>query len=273
LAIRTGHFARACGQFSEALGLAQQAEDDYLIMQAHCGLGWTVLDHEQGIEMLREALRLAQAHGLAWDAAQAQGVLSGRLRLIGQREASLRQRRESVSGLSTLGDMYYPVQEHWLLGAQAMDKGEYAEARALCEQLVAYARALRDPVELADGLLGLAQVALRQGDEAGTVAAVREAVLLYYKVGNLDRPGQCASFAAGVARLRGDLRRAATLLGAADALWRPYQDNPFRPNMDAEYVRLRPLVRAELAPADFNAAWAEGQQMTVRQVMADILDM
>ncbi len=50
-------------------------------------------------------------------------------------------------------------------------------------------RALRDPVELADFLVALADAELRQGDGPSALPAGREAVTTYTKVGNLDRPG------------------------------------------------------------------------------------
>jgi hypothetical protein len=115
-------------------------------------------------------------------------------------------------------------------------------------------------------------LALRRKDDGSALAALKEAIVLFNNVGHLDRIGQCLELGASYVHAHGDLTHAAVLLGAADGAWRQSGQH-FRPdpNADAEFYRLLPLVRAELAPADFATVWAAGQQMTPQQTVANIL--
>jgi hypothetical protein len=176
--------------------------------------------------------------------------------------------------LRAIGNVVHlPPLERSTAAGQALARGDYAEARAQYERAVSHWRTLRLRIGAADSLMDVASVALRQSDPGGALTAVREAVAIYASVGNRDRQAQCASFAAAVAALHDEWEHAATLLGAADALWRPYWTNAWHRRMEDEYHRLLPLTRAQLSSAEFDAAWEAGQQMTVRQVTADILTM
>jgi non-specific serine/threonine protein kinase len=273
LAARIGYLTQASDQFAEAVRLAYQVEDVRLVVRASWGYYAFTVDHEQAVQALTEVLRLARENGLAWDAAWAQLQIAFHMSESGPHDEADRHMREALDGLRTLGNIYHGVWEQALLGWRAWERGDYAAARLQHEHRVTYARALRDPIELADDLMGLADVALRQEDAAGVPAAIQEAGAIYFKVGNLDRLGQCAALAAAVAFTHGELNRAAMLLGAADTLWRPHQNDPGHIDIEGEYHRLLPLVRAAMNSAEFDAAYAEGQKMIVRQVMDEIAAM
>jgi len=65
---------------------------------------------------------------------------------------------------------------------------------------------------------------------------------------------------------QGHLVRAARLLGATESLLNAVAGKPF-PTDQAEYDHTVAALCAPLAGASLDAAWAEGQAMTVQQVI------
>ena len=76
---------------------------------------------------------------------------------------------------------------------------------------------------------------------------------------------------AGSCGSTGDAGRAARLFGAAHAL-RESVGIPLRPIARPEYERDVAAVRTRLDEASWQAAWAEGQAMTLEQAIAYALE-
>src|SRR5262249_31139291 len=74
-----------------------------------------------------------------------------------------------------------------------------------------------------------------------------------------------------LARARQDQEQAARLLGAAESL-REQNGYLLEPLPRAEYEETLAQVRAQLGPAAFETAWAEGQAMTEAEVVTAALD-
>ena len=164
------------------------------------------------------------------------------------------------------------AQTLYRLGLMAMESGDDVQAGTLLEQSTILSRQLRDPIGIADNLCTLAVLALRQQNNSGALAALKESLVLFDSVGNLERIGQCLALGASYVHANGDLNHAVMLLGASDCVWRQApQVFQLEPEVSAEYDRLLPLVRLELADAEFQAVWAIGQQMTIQQAVANVL--
>jgi predicted ATPase len=260
-----GASARAIADFTEAVSLAHQLEDQRLIIQANLGLGSLTINDEQAETLLLEGMRLAHEGGWRWEELYALATISDRVLV---RDDADRQAKamanEALAGFRSLGDAVAVAIVLNNQGQPPMRQGDDALARLAFEECVVIGRRLRSQIMIADGLIGLAIVGLHEGDEMGTMNAIRESIPIYQIFGNLVRVGQCVSVAAGIAYLRGDLRCAAKLLAAADKLigsdrW---------PDMRLAYNRCLPDVRDALDPADFDRAWAEGQKMTVKEAIA-----
>ncbi len=59
-----------------------------------------------------------------------------------------------------------------------------------------------------------------------------------------------------------------------DALWQGIPQGAYhQAHYQLEYDRLLPLVRSALPPAEFDATWATGQQMTLDQAIASAMAM
>ncbi len=90
---------------------------------------------------------------------------------------------------------------------------------------------------------------------------------MWHEIG--DRLGVTLGLAGleGVAGWQAHPRRAARLLGAADALRAEMGATLDRDNL-AEYDRMVAAARRQLGARDWAAAWAEGRAMAVEQAVA-----
>ncbi len=157
------------------------------------------------------------------------------------------------------------------LGRIARFNREFEDAREFFKRSEAYFRKakLTDGVNLT--LLSLADVELKLGNLDETGRIYKEALRLQRAVA-LNHPAFPTSLAglAHIALLQGEYERSARLLAAAHVDWlvdeskRFPQDQPFEQN--------RAIVSDHMGEAAFNAAWAEGKAMTVRQAEAYALE-
>jgi non-specific serine/threonine protein kinase len=269
-----GAFRQAYEHFSAALPLAHRAGDYALITRTLSYLIEVSPDVAQVRAAADELLHIAREGDRASAVAETDYALGRRARLAGDFTEAARRLRASAEAYRALG---YPSMVGQALGEcgfLAADQGDLPGARALWEQALAIYRQAHNPAMSALALVELAPVVVRLGDAAAALPMVQECIGTFYKLGNLERVGESATVAAWVAHRRGDMPPAARLLGAAEGLWqRSGQDILFRTDERAEYERLLPQVRAELPPDEFEAAWAEGQHMTLDQVIADVMAM
>jgi non-specific serine/threonine protein kinase len=139
--------------------------------------------------------------------------------------------------------------------------GEYDRAEEYFERSLAVGRDTGNPSTISHALQCLGSVAVMRGDLTRAAAYLHEAVLLLVELENGMFLGYCALHLAQVALAQADAARAATLLGAADSLWRA--DN------SAIYPTYRELWRhaceaaaADLGERSFATIFAAGQRLS-----------
>ncbi len=157
------------------------------------------------------------------------------------------------------------------LGCVAYRAGDLDGAQALIEEGLAIDEPDGYWPELAFALLARGDVARKQND---LTAAAR----YYTRSLTIVRDHRCQPEVAerleGFAKLAGAAqqpRRAARLFGAAEAL-RKRIGTPIPPVERADYDGAVALVQAQLDPAAFSAAWAEGQALSWDQAAAYALE-
>ena len=155
-------------------------------------------------------------------------------------------------------------------GFAALMRGDLAGARQLLERALALARPLPFGAHLSWILCILGAAEYLDGALDPGQAHLIESLRLRHEAGDRQGIAYCLIGLAGVARGRGELRRAARLCGAAEALLAAIGAvvvPGIRPIYEGE---LRAL-RAALAPQDFAAAWAEGEAMPLERAIAKAL--
>ncbi len=160
------------------------------------------------------------------------------------------------------------------LGLVAFRQGDYTRATALYMESAPLFREVGDKRGVAWNRLRLAYVVQAQGDCAQATMLYKESIVLCWELG--DR--LCIAYSLeGLARVATApdttllvREQAARLDGAATALRRVI-GAPLAPNERADYDNTVADLRAVLGEAAFEAAWAEGEAMSVEQAVAAAL--
>jgi tetratricopeptide (TPR) repeat protein len=232
-----GDYAQATALHAESLALAQELENEALIVRSLSGLGMVALyqgDHARATALLTEGLTLARV---------------------------LDEKRLLILPLINLGMM-------------AWHQGDYARATVLLIESLAAAQAAEDQTGTAWSLRSLGMVAWLQGDHDRATALHIESLPLSRELDDWWGMTECIEGLAWTACSQGQatddaprFARAARLLGAAVAL-RESTGNPMPPAYRAVNDRTTAAIRAHLDEATFAAAWAAGQTMTLDEAVA-----
>jgi predicted ATPase/DNA-binding XRE family transcriptional regulator len=272
LAARSGLYTGIEKWLSEGETLAEAVGDDSRIW-ARITRGLQLPDHAQAVAMLEEAITLARASDSAWLTAEALFVLGERERGAGHLDRAAALYTDSLQLFRPVGDPSASLWPLGNLGRLAFQRGDYAEAQAAFDECVSRWRALGNKAGVVDWLIQLAAVAQRQGDAARARAALAECFQLARDIGNVEAIADCLVMAAGLAESAGELAEAAQLLAAVTVLTRRDPVHPIiDPASDAEYTRRVASVQARLSEPAFEAAWAEGQALTLQQAIDLALD-
>lgn len=116
-------------------------------------------------------------------------------------------------------------------------------------------------------LHNLGHVVLRQGDDSRALTLFQQCLLLSIQGGEAARSGATVIGVAGVWQARGQPRRAARLLAAAEMMGDASGfaiEAADRPDTE----RILAAVRGALPADEFAAAWAEGRAMTLDEAVA-----
>ncbi len=260
---RRGDGPQAVALFTEIVELLREAGRTGFLALALLCLGQVVLsegDHALAVNLLEESLAVH--------------------REVGEREAD-------------------PLVLH-TLGEAALIYGDLATARARFRESQVLCRKLGNTWHSAGALLGEGHVACAEGDTGAANQSYTEALTIFAGLPSWDDRRRRAGIAACLASLAGAAartipERATRLYGAAAALRATVGkaalaqfDGPFRLPSNrtaderglntahaASTVDKRGLdtARAALGDAAFDAAWAEGQALTLEQAVAEALNL
>ncbi|HLW48453.1 MAG TPA: tetratricopeptide repeat protein [bacterium] len=151
------------------------------------------------------------------------------------------------------------------LGHVAWHQGDYASARPLLEESLTRSRELGQGRLIIFALWSLGLVAFDQGNYADARSFYREGLATAEVLGD-PYFAYLLEACADLAAAEGQPGRAVRLLAAATA-FRKALDFPLPPTHRSDYDRPLAMIRATLNEEAFNAAWAEGQTMTLEQAI------
>jgi predicted ATPase len=272
LALHKGDIFDGRRWFDAAVERVHTLGDPRQVLQVYWGLGLLAADFTEAERLLNEAIDIAHRAGWAWEESQVRWALGSRMRKHGDPQLAHDVLMQGLALARQAGDRLFVSQLLLKLGLRAMDRGDYAAARPLLEVSVAQVQALGDPVGVGDAIIELSTLGVRQGEWASARTALRESIASYSQVGNAERLAQCISIAAAIALGQGQADCAARLLGAVAAA---RAESPrrfeFNSTLYEEYDRVLPLVRARLDSDAFEAAWAEGQGMSLAEALQEAI--
>jgi tetratricopeptide (TPR) repeat protein len=150
------------------------------------------------------------------------------------------------------------------LGNMAWRQGAYDRSEALFEEAMALGRAIGFAWGAAQALHALAGVDLARGDHRRAAARYAESLALAQAHGDELTMVDCLARLATLAYPLGDAERAARLCGITEALGEAL-GVPLMPATRAEYDRVMTAVRADLGAAAFAAAEAAGRVLPLEE--------
>ena len=229
-------------------------------------------DHQKGKRYNQEALvlfrELGDDRGTAW----ALGFLGVQaLASPAECKQGIRLLEEALELFRKLG--YKPGITQVLIGLGEVARldGDYERADKAYQEAIDVAREIGNKLQEVISFSNLCYVAYHQGDYARAEAIARDGIARRMELGNISSIPQDLGTLAGPVAAQGNLEKAARLLGASDALLEA-MGLFIQPGDRFEAERYESAVREQLDDATFEAAWAEGQAMSLEQAIAYALE-
>ncbi|MFL5807405.1 MAG: ATP-binding protein [Roseiflexaceae bacterium] len=174
---------------------------------------------------------------------------------------------ESLALCRAVGDKVEIANAINNLGLTAYYQGDHEQAMTLYRQSLDLFQKVGDQSGEANGLCNMGAVATAQGDLAPATAYLARSLQLYRMLNSPRGVAECFELLAGVAAAQSQATRTARLLGAAEAL----RELIAAPLSAVERMGCEQAVsttRAQIDPATYAAAWAEGRALTLEQAIA-----
>jgi tetratricopeptide (TPR) repeat protein len=283
VAVRQGKYGQAAADFSASLNQARRLGEDWCILYALHNL--LVLKRTQGdaegaqghyqeIRILHARLpvRAPQLHALAGMTLSAYAlgnVAPWSAYFVGDYATAEQWFAEQLAHSRAHGDQLLTA---WLLnhlGDVVRAQGKLPHAAALYQESQALFDSLENPGGAALPLHNLGYVWLHTGAVSEALAAFVEALQRNYSAGLIWNVADCLIGVAAVAQAQGEPARAAYLLGAAAHMHDTVDVSGAyaSPTTRQEEQRLMALVRDQLSPAAWAAAYSAGGQLTMAETI------
>jgi tetratricopeptide (TPR) repeat protein len=229
-------------------------------------------DYARAAALEEAGLALLRAQGNQRFVADALGALGYCYRQQGNLERARSLTTESLAILRELGDRWGIAWTSRSLAHLLRSLGDLEQAEQLYQQSIMLFRDMARTREVSFGLVGLGDVALARNDLRAAASWYAAGLSTFQQHGRVSGYPWLLEKIAGLAVARGRGRRAARLLGAADAL-RESVGEPLPPADRADYYERQLLtVRSQLSEEVFAAAWEQGRALTPEQAIAEALE-
>ncbi len=159
----------------------------------------------------------------------------------------------------------------YLSGELARLQGDDRQAETWYLESITFWQEMGNRASRAASVLSLGYASLHQRDVQRARALFKEALAVFQSVYEWTNISECLTGLAAVAAAEGQPARGACLFGASGALLQTTGAIP-DPVDVAEHKRLTLAIHSQLDDATFDAAWAEGQAMTMEQAIVYALN-
>ena len=269
LAGRQGDYAQAKEPLEESLNLSRMLGDKRAIASSLRIFGNICLsqaNYAAAQTAYEESLALLQELGDKREIASMMTNLGNVATCTGDYATGRQYQDESVAIFRELGDKFNLVLALNNLGFVAEQQGDNFAAQRFYEESIATAHEFGEKHNVAYALNGLAHVLYLEHDSAEAARNYRESLLVSQEIGEKRCIAYCLEGFAKVESQYGDAKRAALLLGAAEAL-RQTIGAPLNQMEQAELDQDMIVTGERLGERIFEAAWTEGRAMTLEQAI------
>jgi tetratricopeptide (TPR) repeat protein len=233
-------------------------------------LAWVNSEQEQSKQFHRQALALSRELNDKRNEAWSLNELAGSYDLPEELEAAMQDWGQGLELFQDLDDKPGIAHAFNTMGEIARLAGDFAQAQKMYEASLAICYETGEDYRQNMMLANLAFVAYHEGDYERALDLATAMMRQRYEIGWKEWFLIGLSVMAGPLGQMGEPEKAARLLGASQAgvNVRGFDHQPSDKPEVAKYIA---DVRAQLDEATFEAAWAEGQAMTLEQAVAYVL--
>ena len=270
LAYYEGDFSYSEETRKEALTIFRNLGDEVGIADCLNGLGNTSIsqgNYDSARAFYAESIIIRKELDDKWGVAR----LLGNLGLLAYLQVDYIQARsihlESIALFRELQDDESVANELVQLGDVVRCQGELSAANSLYEESAAIFKELKDHWGLAYAMMGIADVAFEQGDFSVAFSFYRDCLTRFQKGADHNGIPFVLESCAALELVKHRPEKAARIFGAADKLRKSTNSPLPLPNHPA-YQKNLTILHQQLDPSMFAAAWANGQAMTMEQVVA-----
>ena len=263
---RKGHYGEAQRWASQALDRHKEIDSEPAIQAALLHSAGVVAhfsdERDEGRRLHLQALELYK--GLDDDLETGWLLIYLGAQAFGQPdqiEEATAYAEEGLNLLQRVNDQAGIAQTFHILGELARHDGDHARAIEVLEEGLSIAREIGDALREILILDSLTYIAIYDDDVTRAAALGHEAFTRTIEVDHQPHIPAAIAAAAAVSMAEGDPERAARLLGASHAVFEAHGFTP-RPSDMPDISRLKLVVRKGQDSASFEAAWAEGLEMS-----------
>ncbi len=227
-----------------------------------------LVEFDRARALLDRSLRIYDELGDRWSVANALNSLGVVLSVqTGHYSAARKLYERSLAIFRELGERRGTALTLNGVGEALRSEGDYASAMRYYEESLAIYRELGDKWGIAMSLHNQGHATLLEGDSTRAAALFLDGLQLDREIGNIKGVSECLAGLAGVATANRQARRAAWLIGKAEATCAD-TGTEFDPTDQAELDRHSAKARAALGEATFSAARSEGRNLSLDEVLA-----
>jgi len=275
LAFSQGDSVPAIEATQKCASLARQLGDHGLLARA---LGFEVSaklvagDFEDADVLLQEGVAVAQTSRDAFALGMMFGMFGSRLMMVGRdQEAARAYVDQGLAMLEASGNRWGYTMIMLSLGIAAKYMGRFDEARAHFALCLPIFRDMGDRHRVNMVQSELAHMERAEGRFDTARQMYRESIVVWQRLGHRAAVAHQLECLAFIARVRGTAERAATFLGAAEAL-RERIEIQMTVLERAEYERELAALRAATDGPAFTSAWNRGRAMTMEAAITFALE-
>ena len=275
LAGAQGDHTRAIARYEESLTLFRELGDRRGIAEVLSNLGVVAFQRgepERAVSLHEEALALRRELGEQRGIANSLNNLGVQAQTIGEYQRAATFFAESLDLYRAIGAPRGIAIALSNLGYAAWHQGAYAQAAALTAESLALRRELGDREGIAIALSNLGEIAALQGDLPRAAAMQAEGLALFRELGATWGIVYCLQRLALVGQTSRSCYPAARLSGALAAL----RATLALPVPQDEHTRVNAslaALRSTLGDTAFDAAWSDGQRLSLDQAVAGALEI
>lgn len=265
-------------RYAEAEAYSQEALTLYRKLGDERGIGWSLQrlgmvarhrgEYEQAAKLYQEAKARFEKQSNQADMAMIYLSLGELARQQGQDEQAEAEFQRGLTLARELGNRKDTARLLNARSALARRRGDYAQAATLNDEAIRLDRQIGNLFGLSDALMQRGRLALARQDTCAAAGDLAKSLRLKAQLG--ERRGIVdlfKAFAALILAEDGDAAVAGRLFAAAETL-RLALGAAVPPVERTGDTLLLETVRAMLLPADFAAAWAEGEAMELDEAIA-----